>query len=125
MRHNAIDRPAAGLHRFAPDSGPTHTPPRPELVTVDQGAPPPPVIGGTDTVTFYDTDAIGSVRMITDADGEVLARYDYTPFGAVIEDPDVTNTRQFARSASVGRGEKNDRPAAALARARPHRDRAG
>ena len=32
-------------------------------------------------VVYYHTDAIGSVRMITDPTGAVLARYDYLPFG--------------------------------------------
>jgi len=35
----------------------------------------------TDVVTYYHTDAIGSVRMITDAGGQVLERHDYLPFG--------------------------------------------
>jgi len=35
----------------------------------------------TDMVTYYHTDAIGSVRMITDASGQVLERHDYLPFG--------------------------------------------
>jgi RHS repeat-associated protein len=30
---------------------------------------------------YYHTDAIGSVRMVTDASGAVVARYDYLPFG--------------------------------------------
>jgi RHS repeat-associated protein len=34
-----------------------------------------------DTVIYYHTDAIGSVRMITDQNGQVVARYDYLPFG--------------------------------------------
>ena len=36
---------------------------------------------GTDTVTYYHTDAVGSVRMTTDPNGQVLHRYDYLPFG--------------------------------------------
>jgi hypothetical protein len=34
-----------------------------------------------DTVIYYHMDAIGSVRMITDANGGVLERYDFQPFG--------------------------------------------
>ena len=34
-----------------------------------------------DTVIYYHVDAIGSVRMITNANGQVLARYDFLPFG--------------------------------------------
>lgn len=35
----------------------------------------------TDQITYYHTDAIGSVRMITDATGAVVQRHDYLPFG--------------------------------------------
>ncbi len=35
----------------------------------------------SDTVIYYHTDAIGSVRMTTDANGGVLERYDFQPFG--------------------------------------------
>jgi RHS repeat-associated protein len=34
-----------------------------------------------ETVIYYTTDAIGSVRMITDANGQVVERHDYLPFG--------------------------------------------
>jgi RHS repeat-associated protein len=34
-----------------------------------------------DVVRYYHTDAIGSVRMITDAAQQVLSEYDYLPFG--------------------------------------------
>jgi len=52
-----------------------------------------------DEVVYYHTDAVGSVRMVTDASGAVVARYDYLPFGELWPtvppnpDPDV---RQFA-----------------------------
>jgi RHS repeat-associated protein len=50
-----------------------------------------------DTVTYYHTDAIGSVRMITNASQQVVARYDYWPFGdeALPADP-VRDPRLFA-----------------------------
>ncbi|NOT28009.1 MAG: hypothetical protein HOP16_18145 [Acidobacteria bacterium] len=35
----------------------------------------------TETVIYYHTDAIGSVRMTTDATGAIVGRYDYLPFG--------------------------------------------
>jgi len=35
----------------------------------------------TDQVTYYHTDAIGSVRMVTNATGAVVQRHDYLPFG--------------------------------------------
>ena len=58
----------------------------------EQGCVP----AGTDTRWFYDTDAIGSVRLITDDSGGTFARYDYAPFGepTLVEDPD--NARRFA-----------------------------
>ena len=34
-----------------------------------------------ETILYYTTDAIGSVRMVTDSGGAVVARYDYRPFG--------------------------------------------
>lgn len=34
-----------------------------------------------ETVVYFHTDAVGSVRMTTDASGQVLERYDYQPFG--------------------------------------------
>lgn len=36
----------------------------------------------TETVEYYATDAIGSVRAVFDAAGNVLGRLDYAPFGA-------------------------------------------
>jgi RHS repeat-associated protein len=32
-------------------------------------------------VEYYDVDAIGSVRAVTDAQGQVVARHDFVPFG--------------------------------------------
>lgn len=59
-----------------------------------------------ETVIYYHTDAIGSVRMITDENGQVVARYDYLPFGepwpGLPPNPDV---RQYAgkdRDAETG-----------------------
>jgi RHS repeat-associated protein len=49
-----------------------------------------------ETVTYYHTDAIGSVRMITDASGQVVARYDYLPFGEPWAPvPATSDARQF------------------------------
>jgi RHS repeat-associated protein len=41
----------------------------------------PAVSEGQETITYYTTDAIGSIRMVTDSGGAVVARYDYRPFG--------------------------------------------
>ncbi len=35
----------------------------------------------SEVVTYYHADAIGSIRMITDANGQVVERHDYLPFG--------------------------------------------
>src|SRR5438132_10974566 len=50
----------------------------------------------SDQVTYYHTDAIGSVRMITDATGQVLQRHDYLPFGEEWSPPGQTDKRLFA-----------------------------
>jgi len=50
----------------------------------------------TDLVTYYHVDATGSVRMITDANGQVVTRYDYLPFGQDWPDPPtVQGSRRF------------------------------
>jgi RHS repeat-associated protein len=52
------------------------------------------------TLSKDDTDAIGSVRMITDSTGQVVARYDYRPFGdpcgSLCGTPSAPDKRQFA-----------------------------
>jgi RHS repeat-associated protein len=52
-------------------------------------------------VWYYHADAIGSVRMITDAGGQVVARYDHFPFGQPVDGnpdpaPPSDARRQFA-----------------------------
>jgi RHS repeat-associated protein len=50
-----------------------------------------------DTVVYYHTDAIGSVRAITDEAGQVVARYDFLPFGEEFPPtPDTHVPLQFA-----------------------------
>ncbi|HEX2458637.1 MAG TPA: hypothetical protein VHJ58_00700, partial [Vicinamibacterales bacterium] len=49
-----------------------------------------------DTVIYYHTDAIGSVRMITNANGQVISRHDYLPFGEPWTPPANADVRQFA-----------------------------
>ena len=41
---------------------------------------------------YYITDYLGSVRTVTDADGNVLAEYDYTPYGEQLTATDITAT---------------------------------
>jgi RHS repeat-associated protein len=50
-----------------------------------------------DTVRYYHTDAIGSVRAITNETGQVVARYDFLPFGEEFPpSPDTHVPLQFA-----------------------------
>jgi RHS repeat-associated protein len=56
-------------------------------------------------VTYYHTDALGSVRRITDAGGQLVARYDYRPFGEPWNLPENPDRRQFVgkeRDAETG-----------------------
>jgi RHS repeat-associated protein len=60
------------------------------------GWEPAPIQTGTQagTAVYYHTDAIGSVRMITDQSQAVLARHDFLPFGIEYNPPtDLTNPR--------------------------------
>ena len=51
---------------------------------------------GTEEIRYYHTDAIGSVRLVTDANGQVVERYDYLPFGEPwTATPAGTDTRRF------------------------------
>jgi len=51
----------------------------------------------TEQVTYYHVDAAGSVRMTTDASGQVTARYDYLPFGGDWPDPPAgQESRRFS-----------------------------
>jgi len=51
------------------------------LVAIGLLLSPAPARAQSEEVIYYHTDAIGSVRMITNAAGAVVARYDYAPFG--------------------------------------------
>lgn len=63
-------------------------------------------VAQTEEVRYYHSDAIGSVRLVTDADGQVVERYDYLPFGEPwTASPTGTETRRFAgkeRDAETG-----------------------
>jgi RHS repeat-associated protein len=48
-----------------------------------------------DVVRYYHTDAIGSVRVLTDATAQVLHRYDYKPFGVEWNAGEGGQTRRF------------------------------
>jgi RHS repeat-associated protein len=56
----------------------------------------PAVARAQDEVVYYHTDAIGSVRMTTDATGAAIDRYDFLPFGEAWDPPTTPDARQFA-----------------------------
>jgi RHS repeat-associated protein len=60
----------------AADDAPADPPP----TTTDPPGPPFETTG-SDVISFIHTDALGSVRMITDASGQVQASYNFMPFG--------------------------------------------
>jgi hypothetical protein len=49
-----------------------------------------------ETIIFFHQDALGSVRLVTGNNGEVLARHDYLPFGEELP------ADQFGRASSAG-----------------------
>lgn len=57
---------------------------------------PPGPLGGTDVITYYSLDAMGSVRLLTDAQGTQLNRFDYLPFGTESTAPAQGDRRSFA-----------------------------
>jgi hypothetical protein len=50
----------------------------------------------TEQVEYYALDAIGSVRAVFDASGNVLARLDYEPFGRELSSNGKAPDRKFA-----------------------------
>jgi RHS repeat-associated protein len=57
------------------------------VVRVQVPVAPVDVDGGPRVLAYYHHDAIGSVRAVTDADGDVVRRYEYEPFGQVWDGP--------------------------------------
>lgn len=66
----------------------------------DTGEPPlivtPTGFAGTDVITYYSVDPIGSVRLITDAQGSQVSRFDYLPFGIEQTGSTLVDRRSFA-----------------------------
>src|SRR5262249_16744062 len=58
----------------------------------------------TEQVYYYHTDAVGSVRMITNESGQEVTRYDFWPFGQVSGSPAVQDSRMFAGKEHDGEG---------------------
>ena len=70
---------------------------QPEFMSTATGTQGTPFDTSTDEVFYYTTDAIGSVRVITDRTRQVKARYDYAPFGQLwpATPPAFPNPRMF------------------------------
>jgi RHS repeat-associated protein len=50
----------------------------------------------TEEIRYYHQDAVGSVRLVTDANGQIVERYDYQPFGVPVPaSPAGTEARRF------------------------------
>jgi RHS repeat-associated protein len=49
----------------------------------------------TTVVEYYHTDVLGSVRVVTNAQGQVLARHDFTPFGEELHPPSPPMDRKL------------------------------
>jgi RHS repeat-associated protein len=76
------------------------------LVTLALLTLPRLALAQTEDVRYFHSDAIGSVRLVTDANGQVVERYDYLPFGEPwTASPTGTETRRFGgkeRDAETG-----------------------
>ena len=55
-----------------------------------------PLARAAEVEKHYHFDAVGTVRAITDKNGNVLERFDYHPFGEDVSAPTTTNSRRFA-----------------------------
>jgi RHS repeat-associated protein len=62
-------------------------------------------VSAQETVEYYGTDPLGSVRVVFDQSGSVIARADYLPFGEEVAAPGPTPAERFtgqARDGEVG-----------------------
>ena len=57
---------------------------------------PAAALAQSDEVVYYHTHAIGSVRMVTNASGVEIARYDFLTFGEAWVPPQNPDVREFA-----------------------------
>jgi RHS repeat-associated protein len=81
------------------------------VVLANSSEGPLPIDPDTDpegTVSYFHSDAVGSVRLITDAGGSMMQRYDYLPFGQEVGSSSTdSNNVRFA-------GKERDRETAGL-----------
>lgn len=75
--------------------------------------------GQTETIEYYATDALGSIRVVYDANGNVLGRQDFTPFGTP-----VFNATAMPKEGFVG-NEQDDESTLAYFHARMLQARTG
>ena len=61
-----------------------------------------PVVAQVEVVEYYATDALGSVRVVFNADGQVVARADYQPFGELFAPVGELPPQQFTGQARDG-----------------------
>jgi RHS repeat-associated protein len=73
----------------------------------------------TETVEYYATDAIGSIRVVFDASGNVLGRMDYAPFGEELYQGLFLPSQRFAQLTRDGEAGQD------YAEARMYRPRTG
>ncbi len=57
--------------------------------------------GGVCTTCYYSTDHLGSVRMVTDQNGQVQGRHDYLPFGEEVGANQANRTSQWGPVSDV------------------------
>jgi RHS repeat-associated protein len=77
------------VYQAAPEPPPN--PPDP-----DDPPPPPFPPSGPDEISFVHTDALGSVRVMTDSNQAIRARYEFTPWGNTEATDAGASTKQFA-----------------------------
>ena len=70
---------------------------RPAVIAVVMLLPLTATAQSPEQVVYFHTDAIGSVRATTDANGGVIETYDYLPFGQTLPgSPASVETLRFA-----------------------------
>ncbi len=57
--------------------------------------------GGMCTTCYYSTDHLGSVRMVSDQNGQVQGRHDYLPFGEEVGANQANRTSQWGPVSDV------------------------
>jgi RHS repeat-associated protein len=68
---------------------------------------PAPASAQSETIEYYGLDALGSVRVIFDQQGNVVDRMDYDPFGANLRAAIKFPSEQFAQLAREGESEQD------------------